>query len=235
MNMKLIYTLFLLTVFQIFGYAQQFEYITDLHESVNETSGVIFLNNRLITHNDGGNPNSLYEIDIENGNINRTVTINNASNTDWEDITYDDEYIYIGDFGNNEGSREDLKVYRISISDYFDGDNVTNADIINFNYADQTDFSPRDFHNFDAEGLISYNNNLYIFTKNRESWGTTNIYKLPKTLGVHVISQVDNINFKESVNVELITGAVYEKATNKILLTGNVVNFSGVITSSFIV
>ena len=234
--MKLILPFVIILLSPLFCVGQQFNFVTNLQSTVNETSGVIYLNNRLITHNDGGNPNALYELSIEDGTVIRTVTINNATNTDWEDITYDDEYIYIADIGNNSGDRTDLKVYKISISDYFDSDNTVTAEAIEFSYADQTDFTPRDFHDFDAEALISYNNNLYIFTKNRETWGTTNIYKLPKTPGSHIISQADHINYKEPLTeAELITGATYEKATNKILLTGNVVNYSKVIISSFIV
>ena len=235
--MKLILPFLIILLSPLFCIGQQFNFVTDLNESVKETSGVIYLNNRLITHNDGVGDNALYELDINDGSIKRTVTINNATNTDWEDITYDDEYIYIADIGNNNGDRDDLKVYKISISDYFDSDNTATAEAIEFGYANQTDFTPRDFHDFDAEALISYNDNLYIFTKNRETWGTTNIYKLPKTSGSHTLSQVDSINYKESsTDAELITGAVYEKATNKILLTGYSLNTTTkLITSSFII
>jgi len=74
-------------------------------------------------------------------------------------------YIYIGDFGNNAGTRTDLKVYRVDISDYFTNDTV-NAEIIHFTYADQTNFSNQIYaHNFDAEALISIGDSLYIFTK----------------------------------------------------------------------
>jgi len=234
--MKLILPFLIILLSPLFCIGQQFDFETNLNESIKETSGVIYLNNRLITHNDGVGDNTLYELDINDGSIKRTVTINNATNTDWEDITYDDEYIYIADIGNNNGDRDDLKVYKISISDYFDSDNTVTAEAIEFSYTDQTDFTARDFHDFDAEGIISYNDYLYIFTKNRESWGTTNIYKLPKTPGNHIINQVDHINYKVSLtNAELITGATYEKITNKILLTGYKVNTSGIITSSFIV
>jgi hypothetical protein len=236
--MKLIYSLFFLIFFPLLVNAQQFSFLTDISESVSETSGIIYLNNRLITHNDSGGDNALYELDINDGSLTRTVAINNATNTDWEDITYDDEYIYIADIGNNNGDRTDLKVYRIYISDYLDSDDTATAEVINFSYSDQTDFTTRDLHDFDAEGIISYNDYLYIFTKNKEisSWGTTNIYKLPKSPGTHYISQVDNFDYKESLtDAELITGATYEKTTNKILLTGYIVNTSKEITSSFIV
>lgn len=214
--MKLIYILIFLTIFPILGFGQEITLVTPLDDSINETSGLIYLNNKLITHNDSSGANALYELDSISGNITRTVIIDNATNIDWEDLSYDDNYIYIADFGNNSGSRIDLKVYRISILDFFTTttDRVT-AEIIEFSYLDQTDFSPpAESTNFDAEALISYNGSLYIFTKN---WGNyeTNIYALPKIPGTYQIEKIGNIDSQG-----LVTGATYNYRTNTILLTG---------------
>jgi len=216
--MKPHYVIILLFTF-FNGFAQQLILETSLDAIVNETSGLLYLNNTLITHNDSGTTNQLYDIDVSTGAITRTVTITNASNTDWEDLTHDGTYIYIGDFGNNTGDRIDLKVYRISISDYFSNTSVT-ADIINFSYSNQIDFTSSPFAtNFDAEGLIHYNNILYVFSKN---WldGKTNIYELSKIPGTYSISIVDTI-----LAQGLISGATYNALDNRILLCGY--NFSG--------
>ncbi|MDG4715458.1 T9SS type A sorting domain-containing protein [Winogradskyella marincola] len=194
--------------------AQQFILETGLDTTVNETSGLLYINNTLITHNDSANTNQLFDIDLSTGNVTRTVTITNATNVDWEDLTQDDTYIYIGDFGNYEGDRTDLKVYRIAISDYLNNTSVT-ADVINFSYADQTDFTTSPFAtNFDAESLIHYNNSLYVFTRN---WldGNTNIYELPKTPGSHSISMVDSITAGG-----LVSGATFNILSNEIIITG---------------
>jgi hypothetical protein len=37
----------------------------------------------------------------------------NAKNTDWEALTNDGNNFYIGDFGNNDGSRRDLTIYKV--------------------------------------------------------------------------------------------------------------------------
>lgn len=194
--------------------AQQFILETGLDTTVNETSGLLYINNTLITHNDSANTNQLFDIDLSTGNVTRTVTITNTTNVDWEDLTQDDTYIYIGDFGNYEGDRTDLKVYRIGISDYLNNTSVT-ADVINFSYADQTDFTTSPFAtNFDAESLIHYNNSLYVFTRN---WldGNTNIYELPKTPGSHSISMVDSITAGG-----LVSGATFNTLSNEIIITG---------------
>jgi len=202
----------LVPIHLIFG--QQFTLETSLSSSVSESSGLLYLNNTLITHNDSANSNELYDIDESNGNVLRTVTISNATNVDWEDLTHDNTYIYIGDFGNYQGDRTNLRVYRVAISDYFASTNVT-AEIINFNYSDQTDFTPNPLAtNYDAEGLIHYNNNLYVFSKN---WidGNTNIYELPKTIGSHSITIIDTI-----IAQGLVSGATYNALADKVLLTG---------------
>ena len=194
--------------------AQQLTLETGLSSAISETSGLLYLNNTLITHNDSEASNELYDIDTSTGEITRTVSISNATHVDWEDITHDDTYIYIGDFGNYQGDRTDLKIYRIAISDYFANTSVT-ADIINFSYANQTDFTPSPLAtNFDAESLIHFNNKLYIFSKN---WinGQSNIYELPKTIGTHSISIIDTINSQG-----LVSGATYNSLDNSILLCG---------------
>ena len=177
-------SLLILVVTSVNLLAQQVNLVTHLNNSINETSGLITINQKLITHNDSGGEAALYEIDTTSGNYTRKVTVSNAYNQDWEDICSDSNYIYIADFGNNSGTRTNLKIYRILISDFINTPNDTvTADTINFNYADQTDFTPSTYStNFDAEAIISIGDSLYIFTKN---WGNywTNIYALPKTPG----------------------------------------------------
>ncbi|MBC2845294.1 T9SS type A sorting domain-containing protein [Winogradskyella flava] len=194
--------------------AQQLTLETDLDASINESSGLLYLNNTLITHNDTDGTNQLYEVDVNTGAITRTITITNGINGDWEDLAHDDTYIYIGDFGNYEGQRTDLKVYRISINDYFANTSVT-ADVINFSYSDQTDFTPSPLMtNYDAEGLIHHDNKLYVFSKN---WvdGNTDIYELSKTPGTYSISATDTIAVQG-----LISGATFNALNNHIVLTG---------------
>lgn len=214
--MKLIYLFVLTLLIPIMGQGQQLSLLTGLDTTIKETSGLIYTNQRLITHNDSGGEAALYEIDINTGNTSRKVTISNATNVDWEDICFDSNYIYIGDIGNNSGTRTDLKVYKVSLSDYLTTtSNTVTAEVINYNYADQTSFtSSTVFTNFDAETLISFGDKLYIFTKN---WGDskTKIYSLSKTPGTYQISKIDSFDSQG-----LVTGGDYNSASNAILLTG---------------
>ena len=108
-----------------------------LSTQVNETSGLVYVNGDLWTFNDTESTASLYKINPTTGQVVQTVLISNASNVDWEDITADDEYIYIGDFGNNfNGNRQDLKIYKIRIDGlYSDPVLSIDAETIKFSYA----------------------------------------------------------------------------------------------------
>ena len=196
------------------GFAQDLSKKTDLNDAISETSGLVYFDSRLITHNDSGGLNALYEINISDGSVRSTVIIENAVNKDWEDICQDDDYIYIGDFGNNNGNRTDLRIYKVLKSDYINA-NTVNAELIEFSYQDQNDFSSSPNNtNFDAEALISYGSDLYVFTKN---WvdQRTNIYKVPKIPGEYVVDRVDEFDAKG-----LITGGTYNPEADKIVLTG---------------
>ena len=182
---------------------------------LDENSGLIFYNNNIITFNDSGGEANLYEINASTGNITRTVTITNATNVDWEDITQDASYIYIGDIGNNNGNRTDLKIYKIAKNDYNGSDDIAVAEIISYSYADQLDFNSNSNNtNWDAEGLISYGEQLLIFSKN---WvdNRVNVYSIPKTNGTY------SALLKSSYNTNgLITSAEISLNENIIYLIG---------------
>jgi hypothetical protein len=190
--------------------------ITNLQTpDLDENSGLIFYNNNIITFNDSGGEANLYEINANTGNITRTVTITNATNVDWEDITQDASYIYIGDIGNNNGNRTDLKIYKIAKNDYNGSDDIAVAEIISYSYADQLDFTSNPNNtNWDAEGLISYSDQLLIFSKN---WvdNRVNVYSIPKTNGTY------SALLKSSYNTNgLITSAEISLNENIIYLIG---------------
>ena len=186
--------------------------------NLSESSGAIFFNNRLITHNDSGGENKLFELDTLSGLVTRTITISNAINIDWEDLAQDDTSIYIGDIGNNvNGNRTDLKIYKISKSDYLSSETI-NAQTIAFSYSDQTDFTPATANNteWDSEAIVSFDaGNLILFSKN---WidGTTKAYVVPKTQGTYTISPLPTTLNSGG----LISGGTYNPLTEKLFLVG---------------
>jgi hypothetical protein len=181
-----------------------------------ESSGLCYTDGSLWSFGDSGNPNSIYKIDSATGAILQTVTIANFPNTDWEDMTADSLYLYIGDTGNNDGNRTDLKILRIRKADLLSGSAQLSvmADAINFSYTDQVDFSSNSNTNFDCEALMAMGNYLYVFTKDRGDL-KTRCYKLPKNPGTYAVSPVSTFDTGGKV-----TDAAYNAATGELALLG---------------
>lgn len=209
----LVFLIFYIWSPSIFSQISNFEEKFELPNDVRETSGLLFLNGKIITHNDSGDGPNLYEIDSLSGLVTRTISVTNASHIDWEDITQDENHIYIGDIGNNNGNRTDLKVYKVSKSDFLNSTSV-NAEIISFSYEDQTNFtsSPNNT-NFDSEALAYYDNKLYIFTKNWINF-QTNVYTIPADRGSYSAKKVSSYNTES-----LVTGVSYNKNDDSFMLT----------------
>lgn len=141
-----------------------------LSDSINENSGLDFFNKRLFTINDSGNSSEIFEINKETGKI-KNVFKTNLINRDWEAITSDSTNLYVGDFGNNIGSRKDLVIYKIPIQDSIDLEGIEQ---ISFYYPEQKDFTPKNLNNnFDAEAMVFLNGKIHIFTKEWASKLTT--------------------------------------------------------------
>ena len=185
-----------------------------LPSEVEETSGLIFLNGKIITHNDSGDDPNLYEIDTISGTISRIINITNATHIDWEDISQDNTYIYIADIGNNNGDRDNLIIYKILKSDFISSTSVT-AEQITFSYEDQTDFTSQPNNsNFDAEAIAVYQENIFIFSKNWVDF-KTNAYVIPTATGNYSAEKVSSYDSQG-----LITGVSYNASTDGFLFCG---------------
>jgi hypothetical protein len=198
--------------YQSFRYRPPF--ITTLPETIRETSGLLFWDGKLWTHNDSGNLPEIYQVDSMNGNVLGTVVVRNSLNTDWESITQDDSSIYIGDFGNNTGNRTDLHILKIAKTDMLNlAKDTVNATYIRFSYPDQTHFtSALNSNNFDCEAFFCQNDSLHLFSKNWAD-GQTKHYVLPATAGVY------KARFVESFNADgLITDAAINAKGHIVLL-----------------
>jgi hypothetical protein len=160
---------------------------TPLASAVPESSGLQFTTQGLWTFNDSGNTPVLFKVDSTSGSVLQQVTVTNFPNVDWEDIAADAQNLYVGDFGNNDGNRRDLKVLKVlkSAIGTTPNESVT-AQAINFSYPDQTNFSPgTNNHNFDCEAFFYSNDSLHLFTKN---WADlrTKYYTIPAQPGTYV-------------------------------------------------
>lgn len=152
-----------------------------LDDKIEETSGLNILNGKLYTFNDSGNAAELFEIDKKSGEIIRTLKTN-VINTDWEALANDGKNFYIGDFGNNAGTRKDLMIYKVPYGRIDTANTIKipgseralDGTRILFYYPEQTDFASKNTKNdFDAEAMIYLNGKLHVFTKEWASKATS--------------------------------------------------------------
>lgn len=184
----------------------------DIPNKISETSGIVYLKEQkeIITFNDSGGKAELYVLSSKSGKLKRTIKVKNAKNRDWESITSDGNYIYIGDTGNNFGNRTNLVIYKIKIKNLHKKE--IQASKISFKYQDQKDFgNHRHDTNFDCEAITIYNNQLYLFTKNWKDF-KTNVYVLPTEKGKHTAVK------KHSFAIDCMLTSIAYSTENKLFI-----------------
>jgi hypothetical protein len=183
-----------------------------LPKIINETSGLEFYNNNFITHNDSGGEPSLYVFN-EMGEVIETIGLNKnpdfeIENNDWEDITNDNEYLFVADTGNNFGNRDNLNIIRVSKGTDFMVDGI-----IKISYSDQESFFPRPKHKYDAEAIIVIEDKIALFSKDRENLNT-DLYLVDKNQNG---SQILTSEVSYDVDT-LITGGDFDEDRNLLAL-----------------
>ena len=184
-----------------------------LESELQEISGLIIWNDQLWAHNDNDDIN-IYTLDTINGKIFQSYPLRGV-NINWEEISQDSDYIYIGDFGNNlNGNRTDLKILKVYKNSLVDNSPV--IDTIHFSYSDQNNFNPAGSNNtdFDCEAFIVTSDSIFLFTKQWVS-NKTGLYSLSKTPGIQIAKLVSTLDVQG-----LITGAVYLESKRLIVLCG---------------
>lgn len=170
--------------------------VCKLDPRLESSSGLTSLNDgqTFWTHADNNSPAEIFEIDI-NCNILRILKIAGVPKRDWEEITADTEgNLYLGDFGNNNNDRKDLKIYILRNINQLTTDSIV-PEIIFFSYGDQSSFPPNaTSRNFDMEAMIWYQDSLHLFSKNRTDpfTGFTYQYRLPAQAGNYKIFPIDS-------------------------------------------
>ena len=152
-------------------------------DEILEASGIAssrFNQNILWTHNDSGDLNRIFAMDI-NGNHVGEFFLNNVENRDWEDIAIgpgpmeDVDYIFVGDIGDNRSENDVKYIYRfaepqVSMENQSSVINIDSIESISFQYEDG---------NRDAETLIvdPITKDIIIISKREES--AVHVYLLP--------------------------------------------------------
>ena len=180
-------------------------------DKILEASGLAsskFNENILWTHNDSGDLNRIFAMDI-NGNHVGEFLLNNIENRDWEDIAIGPgpmegvDYIFVGDIGDNRSENDVKHIYRFLEPQVYTNNqsselNIDNIESISYQYEDG---------NRDAETLIvdPITKDIIIISKREES--AVHVYSLPfphdteNILTAQLIMTKDfypNINFNTS-------------------------------------
>lgn len=82
-------------------------------KKISETSGLAIINGDVWTHNDTYSDNKFYRLNHDMTGIAQIVKVNNSRNYDWEDLAQDQQFLYVGDIGNNLTVRNGGVIYKI--------------------------------------------------------------------------------------------------------------------------
>ena len=93
------------------------QFVANLGPANNETSGLVYFHDTLFSINDSGNAPALFAIDPLTGATLHTWAFLNAQNIDWEALAASNSKIFIGDIGNNMGTRSFFEIYQV-LSEY---------------------------------------------------------------------------------------------------------------------
>jgi hypothetical protein len=183
-----------------------------LSDELKETSGLYCPESgSAFTVNDSGNKPIIYNIDNTGRIIGKKVV--STKNIDWEALTGDGQYFYIGDVGNNNGKRKFVQIHAVPKQDNKSENIVTTYKLSYINNSVKNNKYLN--HDFDAETLINWHDSLLLFSK---SWntGTLLIYQLNKNQPEQFVEHITEI--KELPGI--ITGGDFDSKRNRFILVG---------------
>ncbi|MFP4845044.1 SdiA-regulated domain-containing protein [Winogradskyella sp. PE311] len=184
---RLIFITLIATACQSLG---QLTFIGDIANNLDEVSAAeITDQSKLIwTIQDSGNDSKVFGLNTK-GQIINTISITNASNIDWEDLTSDKQgNLYIGDFGNNNEKRKYFRILKLKQQDL--KKSSAKVEIIEFKLPKKQDSK-------DFEGFFLFNSNFYLFSKEKKKFI---VLSVPNKIGKHVATLVSSHNFKGKHN-----------------------------------
>ncbi len=152
---------------------------------ITESSGLVNSRcnaNVFWTHNDSGGSEFIYAIN-EKGERLGTWKVTGAKNNDWEDLaTVKDKsgkcFLYIGDIGNNSGSKSQFTVYKVAEPKVTEADKKSSkkkpsktetAEAIKFNYPETAP---------DAETLLVHPVTGEIYVLSKPMLGASQVFKI---------------------------------------------------------
>ncbi|PWN62258.1 hypothetical protein [Chryseobacterium oncorhynchi] len=193
-----------------------------LPKKLKEVSGITLSKDKktIWVIEDRGNKNAMYGLS-DKGEMIAKVPVENAENTDWEDIISDAQgNIYIGDFGNNDNDRRDLAILKTDLKDATQKTTQV-VQTTKFHYEGQTEFPPKKSNLlYDCEAFVEMDGNFYLFTKNRSKGfdGTFLVFKVPNKEGDFEAKLIGKLKLQGGYNDAAITSATINTTKDKIVL-----------------
>lgn len=172
-----------------------------------ELSGMVEIRGSFWGLNDSDNPPLLYRFDPATGKTTDSTSFANASNVDWEELACNGKEVFIGDFGNNDGSRKNLRLFRFPADSL--GKKLVRVDTISFYYPEQTDFTPFILSNWDCEAMLAGTDSIILFSKSKAD-GICRVYMVPNEPGRHAarLAEQKELNFWVTGAARGINGSI---------------------------
>lgn len=188
-----------------------FSAIAKMPKKLNELSGIAKDGNFIWAISD--NPKALiYKLDLS-GNVVQQLRLKKIKVTDVEDVTVDEQYLYIADVGDNDGSRGGRQIIKIKKATIGSGEKVdVEGEVIQFSFPAHAEKKKN--NEYDCEALVNFNGALYLFTKRRNDL-QTELFMLAKTTGNQVPKSIALFNSKG-----LVTGASINSTGTELALVG---------------
>lgn len=190
--------------------------LAELAPDLSEASALLVVQGATWTLVDGPGQPEILELDPNTGQVLRVLGLTNATRTDWEALAMDDTHVYVGDIGNNSGSRQDLRIFRFPVDSLLDpAVQTVTVETIAWSYADQTDFTPAPFVTpFDCEAMVVVDGEIVLFTK-RWNDEQSRVYRMPAQPG-NWTAQPDTLFDSDG----LVTDATRDPVTGDVFLSG---------------
>ncbi len=197
--------------------------VANLCQNYNETSGLAFYKDTILSINDSGNEPILHALRSSDAQHLQSWPIANALNLDWEAIALSATNVFIGDVGNNMGKRTTLAIYRLDRSMLLPSTTALTAQKLNFKFADQPAVPlPANAHNYDCEAMFFWQDSLHLLSKNWQNLWTRH-YVLPTNWQDTLV-----VSPRDSFYVNgLVTDAAMDVQTNQIYFLGYKKELSG--------
>jgi hypothetical protein len=165
-------------------------------------------------HTDSGGSATLYAVD-NTGAVTSRVTVNGATNVDWEDIaagsypTTSDRVLFIGDFGNNSnlnlGTRTNQTIYVVNEPA------VTDASV---DLLATLDIDYPNGENYDAEAMFydPIGDQLVVITKDingrNSGSGTTHVFTRSLDPAETALTEIDTFSLSTKFGLNFLAGLV---------------------------